>query len=264
MLIGHSQVGEDMKLFRSVFCDIKCETQQSYVEIGALDGVKYSNTLMYERSFGWGGLLIEGNPASARGLVQNRGKSGRNLIINEAVCDKAGSVTFYGTPGSAVGGVRETMSDKYYHDWSRMQRLAVHYSVPCRPIGEMIRLAGIREVSLFSLDVEGAELQVLQTMDWTIPVKLWMIEEPNDQSMQDGKMNYTRAKQIQAILEQNGYVKAPEVDTSNNAAYVHRDLAGDVLKRRLRECASRVGGPHGSKVPVCSSGASSASTAPGR
>ena len=35
-----------------------------FVELGALDGIAFSNTYMLERCFGWRGLLIEGNPAS--------------------------------------------------------------------------------------------------------------------------------------------------------------------------------------------------------
>ena len=31
-------------------------------------------------------------------------------------------------------------------------------------------------VDYFSLDVEGSELVVLETMDWSIPVRVWVIE----------------------------------------------------------------------------------------
>ena len=33
-----------------------------FVELGALDGKKFSNTFMLERCFGWRGILIEANP----------------------------------------------------------------------------------------------------------------------------------------------------------------------------------------------------------
>ena len=36
-----------------------------FVEIGALDGVSLSNTLMLERCFGWGGLLVEASPKNS-------------------------------------------------------------------------------------------------------------------------------------------------------------------------------------------------------
>ena len=43
-----------------------------FVEIGALDGVRLSNTLMLERCFGWTGLLIEGSPVNFAELRRNR------------------------------------------------------------------------------------------------------------------------------------------------------------------------------------------------
>ena len=41
----------------------------------------------------------------------------------------------------------------------------------------MLQLVGLREIDAFILDVEGAELQVLRTMDWTVPVRVWLIEQ---------------------------------------------------------------------------------------
>jgi hypothetical protein len=238
-----SQHQEDLQLVRHFFCDI-CEASRTYVEIGALDGVRFSNTMLLEHQFNFGGLLIEGHPFSAQVapcgqttsenrwsmmrshscfsrppqcLVAARGRSGRNLVINEAVCDPPGSVTFVGAP-IAMAGDRATMAsgfhDKYMtprgivlsqspctllsplshshhiailaaphpghsppltcgrilhtsltpaYRWKHLARLDdLNFSVPCRPIGAMLRLAGLETVHFFSLDVEGAELRVLQ------------------------------------------------------------------------------------------------------
>ena len=48
---------------------------------------------------------------------------------------------------------------------------------PCKTFGEVFRESGFQSIQLFSLGVEGAELDVLQTMDWTVPVQLWIIEQ---------------------------------------------------------------------------------------
>ena len=55
---------EDISLVQHVFCDV-CPKQRTYLEIGALDGLKYSNTVLLERGYNWGGLLIEGLPQNA-------------------------------------------------------------------------------------------------------------------------------------------------------------------------------------------------------
>jgi hypothetical protein len=43
-----------------------------FVEVGAHDGVRHSNTLTLEGQFGWSGLLIEANPARFAELQVNR------------------------------------------------------------------------------------------------------------------------------------------------------------------------------------------------
>ena len=234
---GHSQAGEDEMLYTQLFCHA-CTEQQIYVEIGALNGVSYSNTLMFEKSLNWGGLLIEGNPVSARALVQARGKSGKNMVINEAVCLQPGTVAFVGGNGGAVGGVRETMSDTYFEAWNKRHRFSTHYTVPCRPISDMLHLAGLSDgIDLFSLDVEGAELLVLQTMDWSIPVKVFVIEMPNEGP--HPAVNQTKADQIRALLSEHDYVEAPSVRVAHNVAFVHANLSS-TLTQRIEECGARV------------------------
>jgi hypothetical protein len=41
-----------------------------FVELGALDGVTYSNTLFFERMFDWRGVLIEAQPGNAQNLLR--------------------------------------------------------------------------------------------------------------------------------------------------------------------------------------------------
>ena len=51
-------------------------------------------------------------------------------------------------------------------------------------------------VDLFSLDVEGSELRVLQTMDWSIPVRVWCIEVQPERRTELA---------IAAIMQRHGY-----------------------------------------------------------
>jgi hypothetical protein len=40
----------------------------------------------------------------------------------------------------------------------------------------LLAAADIRHIDFFSLDVQGAELSVLKTMDWSIPVEILLVE----------------------------------------------------------------------------------------
>lgn len=48
--------------------------------------------------------------------------------------------------------------------------------VPCRPMKDILEEANVKKVDFFSLDVEGAEMDILETIDWSIPISVFLIE----------------------------------------------------------------------------------------
>ena len=52
----YSQCGEDEFLNETIFFNKK---NGKYIELGALDGIQYSNTKFFEDNLGWSGVLIE-------------------------------------------------------------------------------------------------------------------------------------------------------------------------------------------------------------
>ena len=209
----YSQCQEDRALFETYFSSpVIC--QGVYLEIGALDGVKYSNTKFFEDQLGWTGVLIEAQPENAEKLKQNRPKS---IVIQEAVCSEEEKfVKFSGV--SAVGGIPDLMTDRHKHKFRNAMIKPVQ--VPCRPMRSMLKEAGIQAIDFFILDVEGAELKVLETMDWDIPVKSFVVEMGRGE--QDDKV-------IQ-LLNNHGYKKAqwnirsfckPRGPCANNQVFEH-------------------------------------------
>ena len=231
---SYSHKQEDVYFARRFFCD-KCEERRNYVEIGALDGVRFSNTLMLERELNFGGLLIEGHPVSSSCLEHARGQSGRNVIFKEAICSPTGTLTFSGFP-DGVAGDRTTMSPSAMKKWGQQHHLnSLNYTVRCRPISEMLRLAGLQVVHLFSLDVEGAELRVLETMDWTIPVHVWSVETDGSNPAKDAA--------VVALLGKHGYKRMPQ-RVFLNTIFVHSNLASTV-HQRMAMCGACIStGPH--------------------
>ena len=51
------------------------EGEKFFIECGAFDGERYSNTLTLERDLGWQGLLIEGNPLLKRQIMSKKRKA---------------------------------------------------------------------------------------------------------------------------------------------------------------------------------------------
>lgn len=225
----------DATLHDELFCDICTAPERIYFEAGGLNGVLASNTKMLEEVLNFRGMIVEGHPRNALALWANRGRSGRNIIINEAFCKTAGSVPFNGHHGQGTAGVVETMDPSYLKHFGG--RMAARYTAPCRPLGEMLKPPGERaghfdHIDVFSLDVEGAELTALGSMDWSIPVRLFVIET----SMVS---NPVREDAIRQILASNGYapIAAPGYFGAQNEAFIHRDLLSDIDRRR-RHCRS--------------------------
>ena len=78
-----------------------------------------------------------------------------------------------GGPGPVSGniGTMDESFKKYWHPHNNST-----YNVPCFPLGLLLSTIGITHIDLFSLDVEGGELSVLETMDWNIQVHYLLVE----------------------------------------------------------------------------------------
>jgi FkbM family methyltransferase len=140
-----------------------------FIELGAMDGITYSNTLFFENTLNWSGVLIEANDQYNQ-LIQNRPNCHN---FNYAVSEIEGDVEFLGN--NALGGMVHTMSDSHITGWN-LDVNSGKYLVKGKPISKILEPLNIKKVDLFSIDVEGGEFEVLNTFDWDIPVYIVLIE----------------------------------------------------------------------------------------
>jgi FkbM family methyltransferase len=153
----HSQFGQDR--FVAGLIPGRCKT---FVEFGALDGLADSNSLYFEREMGWNGLLIEANPSAFAALKKNRPDA---KLCHAAIFDRGGMVDFEMIDGALYGwsGIKESMEPPHAQrieretEWWSRQVIAV----PCRTLDDVLSEFGIRHIDYLSLDVEGAELAIL-------------------------------------------------------------------------------------------------------
>mmetsp|Transcript_60475 Transcript_60475/g.107812 ORF Transcript_60475/g.107812 Transcript_60475/m.107812 type:complete len:273 (-) Transcript_60475:1069-1887(-) len=186
-----------------------------YLELGALDGSRLSNTRFFEEHRSWQGLLIEANPNMFAHLRKIRGCSHR---LQMAVCAKAQRVHFH--TNGAFSGIFEFMSG---FEKAGRRRLNTMPTVECRRLDWALDWFGVKHIDFFSLDVEGAELQVLQTIDLSrITVDVVVVET-------DGH-NKTKDEEVNSLLIRSGLVK--QVNDGHNTWYVRR-ASGYALKPPL-------------------------------
>ena len=165
-----SQSGEEDLVISRVYENFFNGT---YVEIGALDGKRYSNTFKLRSCMGWRGLLVEGQPDNYAKLKQNRVFP--DVTIHSAVCAPPTSTVQFSVQGSPVSGDVSQMAKGFVEKWHPDEVESV--TVPCRPMSALLLQAEIKHVHFFSLDVEGAELEVLETIDFArVRIDVFVIE----------------------------------------------------------------------------------------
>lgn len=167
-----------------------------FIELGAMNGIVFSNTLFFEQELNWSGVLIEPDPYQYYQLQNNRPNC---HTFNYAISDKEGEVEFLGD--QALGGIVSSMSEKHISGWKL--DMSKSYLVKSKPIKSLIQDIPIQRVDLFSIDVEGGEYGVLSTFDWSIPVYLVLIEL-------DG-LNQTKDDQCRSFLQSNNFVLAEKI-----------------------------------------------------
>lgn len=131
-------------------------------------------------------MLIEASP-SAYKLMAARKERSRSIKIHGAIGDRVDNVTYIDIEGpqSQLSCVKEFASpahlDRIYADMktsgSGTRRDVV---VPMKPLTDWLSSYNVSKVDFFSLDVEGAELSILKTIDFfAIEIDVITIEVNN-------------------------------------------------------------------------------------
>jgi len=157
--LAYSQDGEDM-ILRRLF-----ERQQSgfYVDVGAHHPYRFSNTCYFFRR-GWAGINIDPNPDAIDAFRRDR-PSDINVCVG--VSDKAGELSFHFFNEPALN----TFDADLAAERARLPdyRLVETRSVPVRRLDDLLTeyLPRDRKIDFLSIDVEGMDLAVLRSSDWS-------------------------------------------------------------------------------------------------
>jgi len=140
-----------------------------FVDVGAHDGLAWSNSFIFEKLFSWTGLCIEANPSLYEELKTNRDCKFLNCAVDE---DEAEQI-FWNIVGyaSGLGGLEKGFQND--HTERIKQELIFKPESVCEKIPMITRrmdsiLARYRisHIDYLSIDVEGNELGVLKGMNF--------------------------------------------------------------------------------------------------
>ena len=169
-----------------------------FLDSGASNGVRGSNTLLLESAFGWQGICVEPNEAMFAELSAAR----TCTCVSCCLYDRAGEVEFFEAAG-VLGGILA----EYDPNLLRQAQTLVAsqggdgrfeaVTKPARTIGSVLQEFGApRVIDYWSLDTEGSELAILQSFPFDRHVVRMLSVEHNYAPSRDP---------IRRFLEGQGY-----------------------------------------------------------
>lgn len=158
----YAQYGEE-SILKSFFGE---DSKGFVVDVGAADGIRYSNSRYLIDELGWSGLLVEPHPTFFDRIKSLYEDSNKVSVVNAAVYSKEGEMPFYvyGRDEHAqVSTLSETFKDKVtrvHGDKFEAEPTQV------RVLKLSSILEGVKNIDFLSIDCEGVDMEVLLSNDW--------------------------------------------------------------------------------------------------
>lgn len=208
----YSQNGEDFIL------DLLFKKKEGgfFVEVGCIDGKRFSNTLCFEEK-GWRGLCVEAHAGYIELLKLNRPNS---IVCHCAVGEKdEEQVAFYANSRGSLSTLDRSLENYFKSAFEGYFTGFEKQIVQKRTLDSLFIEHSIENIDILSLDVEGYEVNVLKGLN---------LRKYRPQVLVIESDNAKHEKCIDQILLASGYVKSVRV--ASNIFYL-----GDKKKKRLIE-----------------------------
>lgn len=188
---SHSQIYQDLW----VLYLLKEKRGGYFVEFGACDGEKLSNTLLLEKEYNWSGILAEPNPVWHSKLVGTR-----NCQIDfRCVADRTGAeITFHHIPTMPELSRMKHIVPQDIHERNGNRSVFEQFVVGTVSLNDLlVEHNAPQHIDYISIDTEGSELSILQGFDFSsYYVQLFSVEHAGEASKREA---------VRALLEANGY-----------------------------------------------------------
>jgi FkbM family methyltransferase len=214
-----SQINAD--LIPGFFEYLGVEIPKTFIEAGASDGVINSNTLLLEQS-GFTGVLVEPNPYFQNSLRENRSAN----VEFKALGENSEILVKYTNPvdkqlTSAIQSKPKRIEFKPYKGMIKKSlNLGDTFSSQTISFMDLLKKYELYEVGFFSLDIEGQELEILNSIDFSIAHIFIICCEHN----------YRRDRlAVKTLLYENGYTLILRKYSGQDYWFAKSDLVSKYL-----------------------------------
>ena len=166
--IGPSQAQLQQDFF--VLQEVGVKRHGFFVEVGASDGLRFSNTALLEKDLGWNGILAEPAKVFWNDLKRNRSCA----LDSRCVWSRSGeTVDFIETTEPELSTVIEFMECD-----GAPRKEAARYPVETVSLNDLLaEHSAPKQIDYVSLDTEGSEYEILSSFDFDAhDVKVFTIE----------------------------------------------------------------------------------------
>lgn len=190
-----SQFGQDF-----VFQKLGISNTPGYfVEVGANHPEVESNTFILEKVFGWTGLAIDPLDFSSEyRLLRDKTRFINCLILNQSKMVEFFKVT-------NVDGWQNRMSSIYESELKDSKFDYERVEIEALPLRELVPTG--QQVDLLLLDVEGAELEVLDSVNWLVQAPIHILIENTGR--------HVSRRRINRYLKSRGYSLSARIGFSD-------------------------------------------------
>tara|TARA_B100001989_G_scaffold104189_1_gene72884 strand:- start:308 stop:1033 length:726 start_codon:yes stop_codon:yes gene_type:complete len=158
-----------------------------FIEMGAMDGITYSNTFHLEKYKNWTGILVEPSKSQFEFCKLNRPSSKVFNCLCSSFENSDKEFLFYEMGAMSYSKFQNTDNDYLSHHENAKKILGNYseiensYYVKTKTVTELLDSVDSPEIiNFFSLDVEGSELEVLNGFDFNkYKIQYLLIETRN-------------------------------------------------------------------------------------
>ncbi len=208
----YGQYGEDAKLWQL----FRGKAKGYFVEVGAMEGVRFSNTYLFERA-GWRGICIEPHPDYIGLLRKNRPSS---VVIQAAVGNEdKEEVDFFMSHRGSMSTLDKSLEKFFRSHYKPWFRGFEEIKVSLITLNTLLKKNNAPiPIDILSIDVEGTERDVLEGFDIkkysprVVIVEIAIRREP-----------------VEEYMKKSGYVLA--CTSPSNAIYCRDESDAEIICR---------------------------------
>lgn len=217
-----SQYNQDKFCYENFLCHVP--HKGFFVEVGASDGVTFSNTFFYEKKLGWTGLCIEPRKKAFPKLLNSRDCFCENVGIAPEEQDNVPFLELSGY-GQGMSGIISNYHPRHKQIIDNNIKVDVKnkgseiITIPTIPLQKLLDKYVFPHIHFLSVDTEGGELNILKTIDWNrTTIDVITVEN-----------NYENPRYFESFLEEKGFRKVNKLNIDE--IYVHKSFLNSINKK---------------------------------